>query len=393
MTVVLVSRRTLVAVLVACLTLALLLSAGRSEAAGTGSLPQAVSQQLPTFTPVTGATFNRPIGTASEQRRVFHQVIRTIDAVPGGEQIRIAVFSFADRRTADALLRAVQRGVSVQMVFDDHTIFRQEARLRDELGTDTAARSFVRFCSHSCRGTSGDMHDKIFLFSKAGSADYVTMVGSNNMTSFNAERQWSDVYTIVDSPSIYSTYGGVFAEVAAGIPLKDPFLHVDAGGYRSQFYPRAPGSTDDAVARTLSQVSSTGALGRTGVHGHTLIRIAMHAWFGPRGLFLAKHVAALSRAGCVVQVVPGVSVGPDVRRTLTSAGAQLAQVRHPTIRTHQKVLQISGLYAGHRRRLVLTGSHNWTDWALRCDDVVLRVRGAAAAAQYAADFQDMWDNG
>ena len=393
MTVALVVHRSLVGVLVAGLTLALLL-AGHPRTTGVQSVPAAVSQTVSTFTPATGATFNRPIGTQSQQRQVFHQVIRTINAVPSVGQIRIAVFSFADRRTADALLSAAQRGVSVQLVFDDHTIFPQEARLRDALGTDTSAQSFVRMCSHSCRGTSGDMHDKIFLFSKAGSADYVTMVGSNNMTSFNAERQWSDVYTVVDNPAVYFTYGGVFDQVTAGTAQTDPFLSMNVGGYQSEFYPHAPGAADDPVAAILSRVSCTGAAAGTGENGHTLVRIAMHAWFGTRGLYLAQRVAGLSRAGCIVRVVPGVSVGPDVRRTLTAAGARIATVRHPTIRVHQKVLQISGGYGtSHGRRLVFTGSHNWTDWAMRCDDVVLRVRGAAPAAEYAANFHDMWRNG
>lgn len=351
------------------------------------------------WTPVTGATFNQPLGTPEQQQRVHALVNRTIDAAPRGSAIRVAVFSFSEKSTADALLRARDRGVAVRVIFDDHTIYEQEARLRRLIGSDPDARSFVLFCSHACRGTTGDMHDKIFTFSRAGSARDVTMVGSNNMTSFNAQHQWADVYTAANNATIYDAYSQLFgrlkkARLQAAYARTSGYYETGHNRWRASFFPLGPTSpAADPVMRTLSQIGCTAGRG-AGVDGHTKVRISQHAWFGDRGRYIAAKVAALSRAGCVVQVIPGISVGQGVRDTLKQAGVALATVRHRSARTHQKVLTISGGYAGSRTaQVVFTGSHNYTDHALGCDDTIFMVKGAAAYAQYSANFEDIWQHG
>ncbi|NUR05598.1 MAG: hypothetical protein HOQ22_16000 [Nocardioidaceae bacterium] len=348
-----------------------------------------------TYTPVTGATFNRPIGTNAQQRRIFTHVNSSVAASPPGSTIKIAVFSFSDKASADRLLAAKARGVHVQMIFDDHTKYAQELRLQRALGANREARSFAVFCHLSCRGTSGgNMHDKIFLFSKAGRASNVTMVGSNNMTGYNATRQWSDLYTIAGDPATYYTYAGFFDQMKYDKP-SGGYYQPEINGYQSQFYPYA-GSTrfTDPMYQALSAITCTGATGGTGVGGKTLVRLSQHAWNGSRGIYLADKVAALRRAGCVVQVIYGVGIGSQVKSILANAGVQLATVRHRSVRTHQKSLQVSGVFDGDTAaQVVYTGSHNWSNGALRRDDVLLRIEDPAAYAQYRANFDDIWKNG
>jgi hypothetical protein len=393
-------RRSLVLPLAAGLVLATLLAVApsRSPLGTTAPAVAPALQQVAAFTPRTGATFNRPIGTRAEQDRVHALVNRTIDAVPRGGTIRIAVFSFSEKATADALLRAKARGVRVRIVFDDHTIYPQEARLRRALGHDAAASSWVLYCSHACRGTGGDMHDKFFLFSNAGGARDVTMVGSNNMTSYNAEQQWADVYTVANNERLYTTYVDMFSQLRtsrlSSSRTTAAYSEVGHGRWQAQFFP-APSVTpsSDPAMRTLSKIGCTAGAG-TGRDGHTLVRISQHAWFGDRGRYLAQKVADLSRAGCLVRVIPGKSVGDGVQDTLRRAGVAIARVRHGSVHTHQKVLTVSGGFDGNpRAEVVFTGSHNYTDRALTCDDTVLRIAGATAYEQYAANFRDIWRHG
>ncbi len=125
-----------------------------------GSTPTAPAlRPVLAWRPVSGATFNQPLGTRAQRNRIQALVNRTIDAAPRRSVIRAAVFSFSQKSTADALLRARARGVAVRMIFDDHTIYPQEARLRRLIGGNPSARSFVLYCSHACRGTTGDMHE------------------------------------------------------------------------------------------------------------------------------------------------------------------------------------------------------------------------------------------
>lgn len=361
---------------------------------------QPVVNHATSFTPHTGATFNRPIGSASQQRRIFHKVNKTIDAVPHGGYIRIAVFSFTEKKTADALLRARARGVKVRIIFDDHKIYPQEARLRRALGKNTRAGSYVLYCHHACRGKAGDMHDKIFLFSRAGRASHVSMVGSNNMTSFNATRQWADMYTIANNRAMFLTYRDLFSRLKAGwakerAATPSTFYRVGHGRYRASFFPNPGVSRQaDPVMRTLEGVSCTGARQHTGINGRTLVRISMHAWYGPRGVALANKVVALRRAGCGVQVIPGETMGTKIRAALKGAKVGFPKVRHPRQRTHEKVLQVSGHFGGDTSaRLVFTGSHNWSSRGLDCDDNILRIDSPAAYSQYARNFRYIWHHG
>ena len=127
--------------------------------------------------------------------------------------IRIAVFSFSDLRTADNLIRAHRRGVDVKLVFDDHTVFDAERKLQRVLGKNPRHRSFAVFCTKSCRSTEGEMHSKVFMFGRVGATKQVTMVGSNNMTSHNAERQWSDLVTLTRNKSMYTTFRTWFGQL------------------------------------------------------------------------------------------------------------------------------------------------------------------------------------
>ncbi len=388
--------RSLVVALAAALALALLLVPGGpagSPRSGVRTTPAAAVAG--TYTPVTGAIFNRPVGTSTDQRRIFTHVNRTIDATPAGATIKIAVFSFSEKATADKLLAAKKRGVNVQLVFDDHTIYSQEARLRQALGRNPDARSFVVYCHLSCRGTGGNMHDKIFTFSKAGSAENVTMVGSNNMTSYNATRQWSDVYTVANDPAMYFTYSGVFDQLKRDRAMTSSYYRSDINGYQSQFYPY-PNATraTDPVNQALSKVVCTGAADGTGVAGKTLVRISQHAWNGTRGTYLAQKVVDLKSEGCVVQVIYGVGMGTTVRNMLARAGVGLSAGHHTGIRTHQKTLLVSGSFDGNPgATVVLTGSHNWSNGALKRDETILRIDNPAAYAQYKANFEDIWYNG
>lgn len=361
---------------------------------------QPVANHATSFTPQTGATFNNPNGTPDQQRRIFAKVNKTIDAVPRGSTIRVAVFSFTEKKTADALLRARARGVRVRIIFDDHKIYEQEARLRRALGKNPKARSYVLYCRHACRGTAGDMHNKIFTFSRAGHARNISMVGSNNMTHHNSADQWADVYTIANNRPMFVTYRTLFTRLKAGraypkAATASTFYRVRHGRYTASFFPN-PGVSRarDPLMTTLSQVACSGVTGGTGFRGHTLVRVAMHAWYDPRGVALANKLASLRGKGCTVQVIPGETMGKTIRKTLRDAKVQIAKVRHPSGRVHQKVLQISG-HQGRdtSARLVFTGSHNWSSRGLQCDDNILRIDSQKAYQQYAHNFRYIWNNG
>ncbi len=85
------------------------------------------------------------------------------------------------------------------------------------------------FCDKSCRSTSGEMHAKVYMFRRSGSAQWITMVGSNNLTSTNAEKQWSDLVTVRGNRAVYDTFRHWFAQLKWDKPVADPRMAVASG--------------------------------------------------------------------------------------------------------------------------------------------------------------------
>jgi phosphatidylserine/phosphatidylglycerophosphate/cardiolipin synthase-like enzyme len=125
----------------------------------------------------------------------------------------------------------------------------------------------------------------------------------------------------------------------------------------------------------------------------TTLRISMFAWNGKRGRDLARRVVRLADKGCSVQIVLGEGIGANVRSILEDAAPEVdvvdatAKNGHGRIFTHQKVFTVSGYY-GRRSdaTLVWTGSHNWSNGALRRDDLLLRINDPVIFARYRRNF-------
>lgn len=395
------ARRNIMVAVVAALATALVMAGwwhptpAAPGASATQGLANASSQAL-NYTPTTGATFNNPLGTWAQQRRIFTKINKSIDATPAGATIQFAVYSFSEGRTANKLIAAHDRGVHVQLIFDDHHVYPAEAELRNQLGGNTNHKSFVLMCHHSCRSTKGNMHDKLFLFSQSGQASNVVMLGSDNITRHNAIAQWSDMYTVAGDAALYFTYAGVFNQMKAQVPLAQPFITASVDGYTPTIYPN-PGATEatDPMAQVLEGITCTGVpAGYGNRNGDTVIRISQHAWNGDRGRYLAQLVAGLQQQGCDIEVIYGIGIGRAVKATLTRAGVPMSGGHHRGVRTHQKLLMVNGLSNGVPTQSVWTGSNNWSSRALNRDDVMLQVTGwNAAYGAYIRNFDYMWAHG
>lgn len=357
-----------------------------SVAASVAALtPAALGSAPGDYTPVTGAKFNMPIGGPKQKLVLYRQVLRAIRSTPSGGTIRAAVFSFAEKNTSQALLAAAARGVKVQLVFAGDRQFPSVRRLARVLGTDTSRPSSVVLCDASCRGSRGQMHAKFFQFSRVGGARWVTMVGSNNITRFNSDEQWSDIYTVVNDRPYYRAFVRWFRQLQRDTPLPNPYVQERVGTNTITMTPFDPATQPDPVMEELAPVGCVAAAGPTS------IMIAAHAWNGERGKTIARRVAGLVRDGCQVHVVLGIGTGAAVRAILEGPGTYLTSGTHPGVYTHEKLLIVHGQYgADPDALLVWTGSHNWSDRATHRDDLIVGIDDPVVGNQYIGAFQRMW---
>lgn len=351
------------------------------------------------FTPTSGVMFNNPLGAGTDQRTLVDFLIANINASPKGSLIKMAVFSFADPSVADALVAAYQRGVRVKLVVSGDRNFPAVRRAQKVLGTDANKKSFAIACVGSCRGPKGgQMHAKYFSFSDVGTAQFVTVVGSVNITEYNAQRQWNDLYTVANDKTYYMAYNRWFNQLKKDLEVVPSFRRRVAGLNQIEMTPMNLAFTADPVLDAMSRIRCLVPMVEidptypdpTAVV-QTRVLLSAHAWNGERGKSIAFRVAELARSGCAVQVLYGVGTGSAVTSILAGGGVVLNAGTHQGIRTHQKVMIVQGGFDGlPRTSRAWTGSHNWSDRALNRDDLIVQIGDPAYADQYVYLFDQMW---
>jgi PLD-like domain len=388
-------------------------STSRASAAATVAAPARRTWSPAHYTPPSGPKFNDPTADRAQRRRILSHVNRTISSVRGYRvrdpgncprdparypaEIKISLYSIADLGFVDRLIAAHRRCVSVQVLMNDHLTPQTSpswARLLNALGGDRTARSFAYRCYHSCRG-AGVLHTKFYLFSRAGRARQVVMVGSSNMTTNASNVQWNDLLTIADEPELYAVYRQMFEEMAPDIKRANPLRVFDTGPYESIFFPQpgADAGTDEAM-RILRSIHCSGARDGAGSGGRTVVNINMHAWSGTRGAYLARKVRSLYADGCIVRILYSF-MWRSVFDTLTRGTGPRMEARrtifpHPGTRiaalySHMKTIAVSGNVGDDPSSWVVwTGSDNFTNLGIHSDEVTLRVPSRTVYGKYVA---------
>ncbi|CAN5471915.1 hypothetical protein BH11ACT8_BH11ACT8_25290 [soil metagenome] len=318
-----------------------------------------------------GVTFNDPYTAPFPTR---DKVLGAINHVGDGEIIRTMSWSFYDSAITNALIRAHQRGVIVELFMSrglstDESAgqnFRQlKAALQKGPRPKTGPKSFARTCSHSCRGRGGSMHDKWMSISRSGGTYNIVMFGSANLNIRAAVDQWNDWYTFTGNKKIYDTYQEVFRQATKDRPW--PTITKVYGKVRLFFAPRH----SDPVMNILNDVVCRGA--RNGNNGRTIIRIASAVIQGARGEGIARRLKTLQSQGCDIQMV--YTLAPKaVRNILTNFPIRQLAFDHNDDGLyddylHMKAMAVRGRVGDDRAaHIVYTGSGNWSKLGMISDE-------------------------
>lgn len=358
----------------------------------------------------TTATFNDPSGDAAAQDRVRDHIIGLIDQTPAGATITAGLYTFTDDTVTDALGNAKNRGVNVRVVVDNTSVTMtggEYTRLVARLGTDRAQGSWVFACpaGRGCIGSRqlpGDPdgainHNKFWLFSNTGGANDVVVQTSANMTGVQRTDLFNNAVTIVDA-GLYGIYQDYFADLLAYGSSTSGLSHYyktpASGAYKAYFFPRkeAAGTTydNDASTDTVKLI-----LDNVSCAGGTQIRMAANLFTRDE---VATKLVALKNAGCSVILAhdgaPG-SMSAGVESIVSGKLTQRVQCYEDRgtgvakAGLHSKYLLIEGTYDGVAgRKLVWTGSHNYTYPALRAnDETLLKIDNPALYDQFKANHQ------
>lgn len=373
--------RRVTAVTVSAVAFASTLPAAHAAHAATAT-PPAAGRRSP-----TSVVFNVPSGSPEEQNAIASHVNALAAGVPAGGLIRIAIYRLTSPTFAQTLIDAKNRGVRVQLVLDVGA--RRSAaykRLAKALGTSRGRSSWVTTCRRGCVG-SGIMHNKFYLFSRTGLGRDIVVQSSANLTTTNRVNAWNNAVTFSD-PKLYGAYGRYFGALAA---RRHYGYHVTRSGDRTLYtFPRA-GKT--RKSDTLYEL-----LGHVGCAAHTAVHMTT---FSFTRVVVAKRLWSLAHQGCDVRIIY-TNLGKGVRKILKRAGGPRllnshysyvdpSAMREVEAYVHSKYIAIGGTYAGHERRLVITGSPNTTRPGLRYnDEAMLTIQDADVYGAYTADFARLW---
>ncbi|HWJ11046.1 MAG TPA: phospholipase D-like domain-containing protein [Nocardioides sp.] len=368
-----------------------------------------------TWRPPRGQVFNNPTGTREARLRIIARVHAAIAHTPAGGVIRIATYNIGLRSSADLLLRAHARGVRVQVVVNDNLVGDLEARLQRRLGSNPYGSSFLVICRASCRNGSsvGNMHLKVYSFSKTGAASNVIISSSSNLGGPAAFKQWNDAYTTDGDREFFDAWRALFRQLSldrAVSPRRVTYTTTDLTIAFQRHLARTRTTTTssgDAVYHRLRGIGCRAPAGFGDGSGRTLVTVNMYAWYGDRGERLARLLAAHRRNGCNVRVI-GSLASDDVVRILRGAGIPVRAadwdwgrrlstsgdkyVYGPRCYSHLKFATVSGSYLGQGTKLVWTGSENWSAPALSSDEVTYEIRDAQVFQAYNRQWLAMWQS-
>lgn len=389
-----------------------------------GVLPANCVPWLRGWRPPLGPVFNDPLGTPEQQRAIVTRLIAAIDHTRRGATIKIAVYSFDRTDVIAALRRAHRRGVQVQVIVNKTVMSDGVRALRRVLHRNADAPSFVIACDGRCRrdGSGGNMHAKVYAFSRTGGAQYFVMTGSGNLTSKGVYRQWNDSFAVANDKALYDTWSRMFDQMA----------HQRQQGRRKLTYTTStredtytfqrqiagstlPSSAVTATGRyrpnrdlAYKRIRSVDCRARRGygINGRTVIRIAMYGMFKARGEGLAALLVRKKRQGCNIKIIMSVP-GGHTYKMMERAGIPLRSGDWafaervaaeedgisgwgPRIYTHLKYMAINGTVKGRSVRSVTTGSENWDGLSMANEEVVLTLQDTATYRAYVRHWNGLW---
>jgi phosphatidylserine/phosphatidylglycerophosphate/cardiolipin synthase-like enzyme len=331
-----------------------------------------------------------------EDLDIEDEMVRLIRAAVPGSKIRVAVFTWTRRPISDALVEAHQRGVDVRAVADQSNLvedppgsgtYRYTAAVRvakEGLGGDRLV-----LCNESqppnglgCIGT-GINHNKLLLFSELcdGSKDVVVQ-SSANFTNPQL-RAHNNSIILRDDPKLFATYESYWNDLRAQQTNLAYYRSADGDtGTKAYFYPRA-GTTpsSDTIYRILDDNVECGPQSR--------IRIAMAFWTMARS-HIVDILATKKAQGCDVKILADEGGTSDALKSYLASNLAASDFIIAK-GIHHKYMLVESQYLGAPRRLVWTGSHNYTGPALRTnDEALLRVDDAKVFTAYLGNWDAMW---
>jgi hypothetical protein len=342
---------------------------------------------------------------------IVNQLVGLIQRTPPGSTIITNVYQTeAGNSVVDALYHAKNdpgRNVNVYVTYGMGGDSPSGAFDWVNSGTPNGETRMLK-CPIGCHNSTnpgGKDHSKYFLFystQRSPGAAYqpAVWIGSANLNRGSGSKASNNAVTLWNDSDMWWGMWGVWEDAFH----RDPF---NGDYYRPYLGWQQPhsGIVYSSKAASVAHISPdddggdmwANQLGPQSSGGGCIVRV-MQAEIDDARLPAVQKLRSLANGGCSVRVILGLAddgsaaIGPNARAALCNAPDTLLRKRP---RLHDKAVETYGTFEGVGGRVqMFTGSHNWTNNALRDnDEVLLRLSDSWDAYNALRDhFYDDWNS-
>lgn len=343
-------------------------------------------------------TFTHPKGETKDMA-ILDELVRLIDDAQPGSSIDLAIHSITVNEVKDAIVRATKpaRNVKVRVVHNGEDFDSPDATPK---GLAAALKpSEHKWCGNVDKGgkvggciasrPSSIMHSKLVLFSKTKDKtgairSNVSWFGSANMTFATGAKTFNNTVTVYGDKELYERFergyfDRLWKENHAGAPaIASSASHVSVTA--------SPSGPDLVLARLASVVPTAGCN----------VRVAQAMIHDGRRR-LVERLVELKKGGCDVWVAANPNGADKAMIDLLQAGGIPVRKAH----THDKLVLVQAKIGcgspqackyDKRRKVVFTGSHNWTTSANDLnDELFVRIEDDRTYDAFVGHFAAEYD--
>ena len=342
----------------------------------------------------------KAIAKGESSNVIIDKLISMINNTPSGESIHVAIYMINHQGIMDALKTAEDRGVNLHLIAD---MSRPDSQVTNATSLPWLQANLPNseiVVSVNDVSPNAINHHKFALFSKVQTPDgvlqNVTFQTSHNFTGADA-RKIQDAL-VFNNADVYQAFLNnwqlIKANASSGMKANFNYNAYDIPSIntRLEFFPRLSAGVHDGVDNIeyhLNQITDV---------ANAKIRIAMSDWSDSRPAIIDKLIA-LRNQGATIEVFAKDAAGTQTKnrlRQLATLGAtvrifNLEQGADAKFNIHAKMMLIEGVYKGQANsKVIITGSHNYTDGALKTNnEVLVTLVNSGLFSQYAAYFNEL----
>ncbi len=373
----------------------------RADAATTPQRQAAAGSPNPGYVVTPGITFNHPF-RQGQRGKIHRKIAKVLKNAPAGAAVRVISWNFDSPYLANRMIRAHERGVTVQVIMSrglahsqGNNMARSYPAMRRAFSKGNKDRpagmeSWIRTCSQTCRGKRGSMHDKLMLVSQSGASHWIVMQGSGNFTGAAAVQQFNDWTTVTENQALYDGWMQMWDQATQDRNF--PPMRFTVGNITTMFAPHR--DQVDPTMSVLNKVQCAGAANTP--DGRTKVRIANAVWGEARAARIARKLRQLDQQGCDVEIVfmmmqrhiRHILRGMRARQMVYIYGEEADKFKDRYV--HLKGFAIQGNVDGRADgNVVMSSSENWTKLGWHSDEQVIIFRGDPVMTQQYVDQVDM----